>query len=88
MKPEAGESVIPFVNLEAMAMMGVGMLYDDLSLFETAYKTFSGKEMTEDMIADLANKVLWYVTVLPRAVKITYEDQDRQLLNRLFEAAA
>lgn len=82
------EILMPFVNLNAMAMMGVGVIYNDLTLFEIAYKTFTGKEIDEDLIAKLVNKVLWAVKALPRCVKITNELPDQRKLRKLFEASA
>jgi hypothetical protein len=85
---EGDSNIVPFLNINAMAMMGVGVLYDDLSLFETAYETFTGKKMGEDLIARLKYRVLWIVKALPRCIKITDQLPDLQKLKKLFEVAA
>ncbi|MBN2453305.1 MAG: NAD-glutamate dehydrogenase [Candidatus Omnitrophica bacterium] len=85
---EDDEAVIPFVNLNAMAMMGVGIIHDDLTLFETAYEIFTGKDLTQDLIAKLVNKVLWLVRALPRCIKITDDLSDQEKLKKLFDVAA
>gem|GEM_PF-2662876 len=82
------EDFLPFVNLNAMAMMGVGMLYNDLVLFEKSYKAFTGRDMPESMMADIANKILWLVKVLPRVTKVTGNEQGISEIRKLFEAAA
>jgi hypothetical protein len=71
-----------------MAMMGVGVIHNDLALFETAYEAFTGKAVTEDMIAKLVNKVLWIIRAMPRCVKITNELPDQRKLKKLFEVSA
>lgn len=81
-------NIVPFVNLNAMAMMGVGILYNDLPLFETAYETFTGKDITNDLIARLVRKLLWIVRASPRCVKITNELPDQEKFKKLVDAAA
>jgi hypothetical protein len=85
---DGDDAIIPFVNLNAMAMMGVGVIHNDLALFETAYEAFTGKAVTEDMIAKLVNKVLWIIRAMPRCVKITNELPDQRKLKKLFEVSA
>lgn len=85
---DGDDAIIPFVNLNAMAMMGVGIIHNDLVLFETAYKAFTGKAITEDFIAKLVNKVLWLVRAMPRCIKITDELTDQRKLKKLFQESA
>jgi hypothetical protein len=82
------EAIIPFVNLNAMAMMGVGIIHNDLALFDMAYEAFTGNKVTEDLIAKLTNRVLWVIRAMPRCIKITGELPDQHKLKKLFEAAA
>jgi hypothetical protein len=82
------DAIIPFVNLNAMAMMGVGIIYNDLTLFETAYETFTGKELTEGLLVKLLNKALWVVRALPRCIKMTNALPEQDKLKRLFAVAA
>jgi hypothetical protein len=85
---DGDDAIIPFVNLNAMAMMGVGVIYNDLTLFETAYETFTGKELSEDLLVKLVNKVLWVVRALPRCIKITNTLPDQDKIKKLFAVAA
>ena len=81
-------ATIPFVNLNAMALMGIGILYNDISLFETAYEAFTGNKAPEDYIAQLKNKLLWIIRALPRIVKFANELKDQEGLKKLFAVAA
>lgn len=78
----------PFVNLNAMAMMGVGVLNNDASLFQTAYTVFTGKAPERDMLDRIAQKILWFVRALPRMIKFTNEPREAEQLSKLFRAAA
>lgn len=79
---------IPFVNLNAMALMGVGVLYDDAELFKLAYKTFTGKDAPQNFIKDLTSRVLWLISALPKIVRFTDEIQDSDKFGKLVKASA
>lgn len=83
-----GELSMPFVNLNAMAYMGVGVIYGDTNLFEMAYKAFTGNDVPPNLIEDLAKNTLWLVRMLPRIVRFTDDLTDQQKLKRLVDAAA
>jgi len=79
---------IPFVNIQAMAMMGVGVLYNKLTLFEMAYETFTGREVPPNLIDDITGKIKWLIKALPRIVKFTDEISSLEHLKKLFEVSA
>jgi hypothetical protein len=79
---------IPFVNLKAMAMMGVGMLNKDYRLFALAYKNFSGEEPPEEIASGFKNDLLWFVSIMPRIIRLTGSLVDQNVIKRLFAAAA
>ncbi|OGW85803.1 MAG: hypothetical protein A2987_05910 [Omnitrophica bacterium RIFCSPLOWO2_01_FULL_45_10] len=83
------ESDAPFVNLNAMAMMGVAILHSDTLLFKDAYLSFTGEEAPKTLLEDLARKALWIIRVLPRIVRFS-TDEIRRINERseLFDAAA
>jgi len=82
------EGEFAFVNINAMAMAGVGIVYDDSILFKTAYKIFTGTDASETLLSALANKILWIVNVLPRVVKFTNELNQNEEARRLFAVSA
>lgn len=82
---------IPFVNLNAMAMMGVGILYvdsDSGELFSAAYRAFHGQPVPVNILRDVVSKVKWIVSVLPKIIKLTSEIGAQQFLRKLVDAAA
>jgi len=79
---------IPFLNLNAMAMIGVGVLYNNVTIFEAAYKIFSGKEAPSKYINSLKEKTLWLIEVLPRMIKLIDAIRDKRKLEELFAVAA
>lgn len=79
---------VPFVNLNAMAMMGVGVLNNDVTLFEIAYKTFTGNEAPQNIVDSLTKQALWIIKVLPRIIKLTGAIHDYEKIRVLFLAAA
>ncbi|MDP2929530.1 MAG: hypothetical protein Q8O01_05670, partial [Candidatus Omnitrophota bacterium] len=82
------EQVFAFVNLSAMAMMGLGIVWDDPIVFETAYEIFTGRRVPAIMLEALTNGTLKVIGVLPRMVKLTPGiDQTRELA-KLFEISA
>ena len=81
-------TTIQFVNLNAMALMGVGILYNDITLFQVAYRAFTGHEVPEDVMSDLARKALWIIRALPRIVRFTNELRDQGILRKLFAVSA
>ncbi len=76
--------VIPFVNMKAIAMMGLAILSNDPSdciLFEMAYKSFTGRSSVPQM--------QWLIKAPPRTIPVDIERPDEQRrLNRLFGEAA
>ena len=79
---------MPFVNLNAMAMIGVGLLYKDTALFERAYEAFTGDKAPRDLVDEVMNKARWIVSMLPRIVRFTDEIRLQEQLSRLVAAAA
>jgi hypothetical protein len=85
-KTEPGTS--PFVNLSAMARLGLGVLLKDVNLFALAYEAFTGEKAPEGVITDLIRKKLWFVT-LPKIRRIPADElRYREELRKLFAAAA
>ncbi|MDD5436162.1 MAG: hypothetical protein PHX20_01305, partial [Candidatus Omnitrophica bacterium] len=81
-------TAVPFVNLNAMAMMGVGILTEDGPLFKLAYRTFRGKDYAAGIL-DFADKSFWaVVSVLPRHVPLTNALGVNERARKLFAAAA
>jgi len=81
------DRAIPFINLEAMALMGVGILNDNIRLFHLAYKTFTGMGPTDEVIEHFKQKS-WIIGVLPRLIKLTGTMVDEKNIRKLFAAAA
>ncbi|MBN1526983.1 MAG: hypothetical protein JW919_05335, partial [Candidatus Omnitrophica bacterium] len=82
------ELSVPFVNLNAMAIMGIGIIYNDKTLFEMAYRVFTGNDVPPNVIEDLAKNALWLVRMLPRIVRFKDDLADQEKLARLVEVAA
>ncbi|MCX5677728.1 MAG: hypothetical protein NTY76_01285, partial [Candidatus Omnitrophica bacterium] len=80
--------MVPFINLNAMAMMGVGVLNKDVTLFEIAYKIFTGNEAPKEIVDSLTKQALWIIKVLPRIIKLTGAIYDHKKIRELFLAAA
>lgn len=75
---------IPYVNLFAMAMIGVAKLTDphcDSRLFELAYKAVRGEAPSDDDIRNFRAQDRWAINVLPRPVPYSGDArrQDREL---------
>ncbi|MDD5495891.1 MAG: 6-phosphofructokinase [Candidatus Omnitrophica bacterium] len=86
---DLGPMDLPFVNLNAMAMMGVGILYHDSILFGRAYQAFKGVSAPKDLLDAVSKKVFWIIKVLPRIVKFDLKYNDEQnRLKSLFDVAA
>ena len=79
---------MPFINLNAMAMMGVGLLNKDYRLFALAYRNFTGEEPSEQTIEMFESDILWLISLMPRIVRLTGDLVDQRILKRLFAAAA
>ena len=79
---------MPFINLNAMAMMGVGVLGGDYRLFSLAYKDFTGQEPSNGVLDGFKNKTLRIIDVLPRMLSLTGEMVDKSIIGKLFAAAA
>ncbi|MDP2929324.1 MAG: hypothetical protein Q8O01_04595, partial [Candidatus Omnitrophota bacterium] len=82
------EQVFAFVNLNAMAMMGLGVVWDDSIVFEIAYEIFTGKKVPAIILEALMNGILKIIGVLPRMVKLTPGIDHTRELARLFEISA
>jgi hypothetical protein len=85
---EYAKDEFPFININAMAMMGVGIMHSDTDLFKTAYKIFTGQDAPEDIVNNLREKVLWIIRALPRLIKFTNELSHDKELRRLFDVSA
>ncbi|MFH1878178.1 MAG: 6-phosphofructokinase [Candidatus Omnitrophota bacterium] len=79
---------IPFVNLNAMAYLGVGILQENLSLFRQAYRLFTGEKPDENLLKQFAKKALSVIKVLPRIIKLTGKAVDERDIRDIFKAAA
>ncbi|MCX5677492.1 MAG: 6-phosphofructokinase [Candidatus Omnitrophica bacterium] len=79
---------VPFINLNAMAMMGVGMFNKDYRLFALAYKNFTGEEPPARIASEFENNLLWFVSIMPRMIRLTGKLVDENIIKRLFAAAA
>lgn len=82
------ETLIQFINLNAMTFMGVGVLNSNERLFKSAYKTFTGVDAPEELVRQAMKHVSWFIKALPRMVRLTGSLTDRDIIRRLFEAAA
>ena len=77
-----------FVNLNAMAMMGVAVLTNDSRLFELAYELFNGSRPPQNTMRLLDNRELWFVEALPRIEPITKGAAMEESVRRIFLSAA
>lgn len=88
-KVDPEEGVVPFVNLNAMAMMGVAILSEDAPLFKLAYKTFTGKEYSAEGVINFADKAFWsIVRALPRSLPVFEAIGLEERVRKVFAAAA
>ncbi|MDP8259176.1 MAG: 6-phosphofructokinase [Candidatus Aadella gelida] len=78
----------PFINLNAMAMMGVGVLGDDYRLFSLAFKAFTGQEPNKEIEKRFKDGISWAITVLPRIIELTGTMVDLENIRKIFAAAA
>jgi hypothetical protein len=86
-KPEEG--TVPFVNINAMAMMGVAILSEDAPLFKLAYKTFTGKEYFLKGVIDFVNKAFWsIIRALPRSIPVSEAIDIEDSIQKVFAVAA
>jgi alanine dehydrogenase len=78
-----------FVNLNAMAFMGAGILNKNATLFRFAYKSFSGREPGDNLVSQLTQGAQWIVRVLPRVIRFDSEDlENAEKVRKIFAAAA
>ena len=88
MAREDDKLMMPFLNINAMFMMGIGVLDPDEDLFEMAYKLFTGREVPNSVIVKWANKALWVIDAFPRMMRLPVEElEQRRILRDLFNAA-
>jgi hypothetical protein len=89
-KPEEIDAAaMPFVNLNAMALMGVGILSGDAILFRGAYETFTGRDVPPTVLEDFVAKILWVIRALPRIVRCNTDDiHGQEKIRKLFAASA
>jgi len=69
-------NTVPVVDLEAMYYMGIGILNNRPSLFNTAYRAFTGREASPDMREDVLNGTLWIIRGLPRIARLDFDTID------------
>ncbi len=79
---------IRFVNLYAMAMVGVAILDENESLFTHAYRAFTGEAPEAGLLQKVRNLAQWIISILPRPVKLDYRNREEQDLQALFKVAA
>ena len=79
---------IHYINLNAMAFMGAGMLNHDEILFTTAYNLFTGQNPPEGTMEHFRLNELWHISLLPRVVKLIGSLADRETLRKLFTVSA
>lgn len=85
---ELDNTTMPFLNLNAMALMGVGVLENDEILFGEAYKLFTGKKAPSGIVKQLKQNAMWFIKVLPRIIKLSGAISDINKLRKLFDVAA
>jgi 6-phosphofructokinase len=85
------EEPAPFININAMAMVGVGILNKDKDngmLFSLAYEAFTG-EAPKDLVKKLMDNALWFLKTLPKIFRIDInEAADQRRLSKLPEVSA
>ena len=80
-----------FVNINAMALMGVAVLREDQEaarLFNLAYKLFTGQAAPDGLLSRLKSRELLSITVIPRMIRLTGSIVDYNDIGRLFAVAA
>ncbi|HNX91792.1 MAG TPA: hypothetical protein PKG81_08085, partial [Candidatus Omnitrophota bacterium] len=87
------KDAVEFLNLTAMALMGVGVLTDgrDILLFEKAYRLFTGEDPSPEMMEPIRRDPLatvFAIKVLPRMLMLSGSIVERETIRRLFAAAA
>lgn len=88
----ADKSLLPFINLHAMALMGVGVLNKNGELFRYAYNAFTGEDPTESVMNDLKDimsGIFKIIRALPRMIRLDVNNMPaKEALDKLFRAAA
>jgi hypothetical protein len=78
----------PFVNLNGMAMMGVGILNENDMLMQTAYALLTGEsDVPPNFFRDEQGRIRWMVR-LPKIVRIAIDVWQAEKIRRLFASAA
>jgi hypothetical protein len=77
-----------FVNVNAMAMMGMGIIERDTALFETAYRIFTGEDAPPGLKHSIEQRALRIIQAIPRVVTLTDRLGQSRELSRLFATAA
>ena len=77
---------VPYVNINAMAMVGVAVLERKYGLYRIAYKTLTDQEPpeTEEEFNDPA---LWVISLLPMPIPYRGELQEKEGLDTLFRVS-
>lgn len=89
LKEEIDETSVPFVNLNAMALMGMAVLHKDGVLFSLAYELFTGISATENLISEVSIGGRFIIKAFPRIIRFNINDIDRdKRLKELFAVAA
>jgi len=88
-----GIDTVRFINLNAMAMMGVGVLNRDGVMFGIWYGIFTGEESDSNVLEELLDKLsqgaLRIVRALPRIVRLNIEKLgNTREITKLFAVAA
>jgi hypothetical protein len=85
---ECGRASFAYGNVNAMALMGVGILTKDTVLFSKAYRAFAGCEAPAGLIDNVMKRLAWLVRVLPRIVRISADIRAAEELHRLIDSSA
>ena len=92
-----GEKTIQFLNIERMTLLGFGLLERKPSLFRYAYEMIAGENVNQKYLDELVKKIqdpllqepLWYITIIPRAVRFEPDDlETERQVHALFKVAA
>jgi hypothetical protein len=75
---------MPFINLNAMALIGVGVLDNDRGLFQYAYSAFTGNQPPQNLLKDFEQGMLFMVPALPRMLKVNNDFDGINKMKRAF----
>jgi len=88
MHQDLSPRTIHYINLNAMALIGAGMLNHDEILFTTAYELFAGEEPGQGIMLLFRKKTLRSLNIFPRVIKLIGTIADREMLRKLFAVSA